>query len=171
MSKLFLLFLIVLACLFVAAPVQAASVYGFGYAVEDNGARCSTDCQAVMYSHDTNSGYGPATVESGLSSCGGLSYNWGNYNAYINGVRCPAPNPLMFASGVPGSLIDAWIRHSCGAGSGFYYSPHKSVAAQSSDINYWYGVQQLQKPAGGCFTATPPLGAIGTLAIAAGLGA
>jgi hypothetical protein len=163
--KRILFILLVAAGLAATAPSASGYTgYVYGYALEDNGARCGNDCLAVIYSRNTGITRTGA-VSNGYSTCNGHTYNFGG-----PGVPCININDRSTFFGT-GGTIDVWIRHNCPF-SGFYFSQTKSYTLSFDFQLIWADTFQLQKPNGGCFTAAATAGLRPTvLAIETGFGA
>lgn len=154
-----------------ASTASSSTLRVVGLAKEDNGSYCGNDCLAVAFTRATG-----VTISGAVSNyqytCnapGGvtLHINFGDDDGRFN---CPREiNHDFGGTGPTGTYLDYWVRHACP--SGYYYSNTITVQFPSTDRSFADGVSQLRKPPGGCFTAAPSLGAQGTLAIAAGLGA
>ena len=166
MKKILLILFVVLGLAATAPSASAYVGYVYGYALEDNGSRCGNDCLAVIYSRNTGITRTGA-VSNGYSTCNGHTYNFG-----YAGVTWPCGwfnDPGTFFGS--GGTIDVWIRHDCPF-SGYYYSQTKSFTITYQYQVIWAGTFQLNKPNGGCFTASRSVGlAQSPLTIETGFGA
>jgi len=158
--KRIIVLLVTLGALAAPLVANAGNVAVRGWALEANGARCSTDCQAaadVQYNSGVHATAGPAAVSSGSSTCFGQAFNYGSTEVAPGCSPDYNPGFNMYYGSVAGGniYIETWIRHGCGGG-GFYYSPTHSINiyitsfGQSSD---WYaGTLRLASPTQ-CFPA------------------
>jgi hypothetical protein len=159
MKRLVLLFALIALVLPLSANAVTVSV--IGWALEDNGSLCGSDCQALAqvrwHANGATASAGPGNVSGGTSSCYGQSYNFGSVT---NFPGCsPTFNPgfnISAGSNLGNFTVSTWVRHSCPFG-GFYYSPTASQGLTSWNVATqfsWYaGTLRLYKPAGGCFAA------------------
>lgn len=150
MLKRLTILLVALCGLALSSSAAATNHYGaWGWALEDTGARCGSDCTAYFQvNHYGSTNYMTTFGAVGLSghNCGTLDYNFGRPPDLLH---CYIVNG-NFHFDLGSQLFETWqaavwIRHGCP--SGYYYSPvhteQWTYQSVNDDHTFWAGTLRL----------------------------